>query len=46
MYIEERPQGFAAQKYTHLKENFMENKLRSQKIFAKCITFGEILEWM
>ncbi len=39
MYIEEHQQGLAAQKHTHLKENFMKNKLRSHKIFAKCITF-------
>ncbi len=37
--------GFPVRKYTHSKENFMENKLCYYKIFAKCITFWEISEW-
>ncbi len=37
--IEENPQGFAARKYTHSKENFMGNKLCSFKIFTKCVIF-------
>ncbi len=28
------------------ERKFMENKLHSYKIFAKCITFGGITEWM
>ncbi len=44
--IEEQPQGFTAWKYTHSKENFMENKILSYKIFAKCITLWEIIEWI
>ncbi len=40
----EHPQGFTARKYTHSKENFMENKLCFYQIFAKCITFLEITE--
>ncbi len=39
MYIEEHSRSFAARKYTHSKENFVENKLHSYQIFAKCTNF-------
>ncbi len=46
MSLEERPRGFAARKYIHSKENFMKNKVLSNQIFTKYITFWEIMEWM
>ncbi len=37
--IEEHLRGVPTRKYTHPKENFVENKLCSYKIFARRITF-------
>ncbi len=39
MYIEEHPQSSAARKYTHSKENFTENQLRSHPLFASALLF-------